>query len=264
MGTIAVSELSWLFTAGVAGGIVNALAGGATLITFPAMLAAGLTPVIANASNAVAISPGHLTAALVDRESLPRGLKDLIAPILVSAAGGLLGALLLIALPARAFVAPLPALIALATCLFAIAPYIQGWLLARRGGKAPPQIAVLGGLGIACIYGGFFGAGLGVILSAAVAFLGVQGIREIKALKNLLATSVSIAAILTFIANGVVNWSATIPMLVGAILGGFAGGHLIRWLPPTIVRWIVIVAGIAMSIFYARLYWFHPAAASAI
>lgn len=245
-----------LFFAGLAGGLVNALAGGATLITFPAMLAVGLPPVAANASNAVAIAPGHLIAALVDRERLPRPDRFLAAALAVSALGGLCGALLLLALPEGLFTRPLPALLAAATALFAAAPRVQIWMARRRAADRPSRAAPLAMLAGASVYGGFFGAGLGVILTAVFAMFEPNDIRAIKALKNLVATSVSLAAVAIFVSRGAVAWPATLTMLAGALAGGFAGGHLIRVLPADLVRRIVIAAGAVMTLIYAQRYWF--------
>lgn len=245
-----------LFMSGIAGGIVNALAGGATLITFPVMLAAGLTPVIANASNAVAVVPGHLIAAFADREKLPLLDKHLIISLLLCATGGVLGAFLLLALPDRFFVMPVPALIAFATLLFAFAPAISAWTESRRAATDASRMHGLAALAGASIYGGFFGAGLGVMLTAVLALAEPSDIRKVKVLKNLLATAVSLAAIVIFITQGVVQWRETLTMLAGALLGGYAGGLLVRILPANVVRWFVIVAGCVMSIVYARRYWF--------
>lgn len=244
-----------LFLAGAAGGVVNALAGGATLITFPAMLAAGLSPVVANASNAVAIAPGHLIAALVDRERLPRLDRFLAAAIAVSGLGGLGGALLLLALPDDLFTLPLPALLGAATSLFAVAPRLQARMRRRGAAERPWRAAPLVMLAGASIYGGFFGAGLGVILTAVLSMFEPDDIRAIKALKNLLATSVSLAAVAIFVVRGAVAWPATLLMLTGALAGGFAGGWLIRALPSAQVRRIVISAGAMLTILYARRYW---------
>jgi uncharacterized membrane protein YfcA len=211
--------------AGVVGGIVNAMAGGATLITFPAMLAVGLPPVIANASNAVAISPGHLIAALADRGKLPPLTGRTLLFIGAALLGGTLGAALLLVLPERLFILPVPALIAFATLLFASAPWIQTWTLRGRYDQAESSTAAHAGLlTVASVYGGFFGAGLGIILTAALSITEPNDIRAIKALKNLLATAVSLAATVIFVAQGAVHWSATVVMLVGATLGGYAGG----------------------------------------
>lgn len=250
------STIAMLFAAGIAGGVINAIAGGATLITFPAMLAAGLPAIAANASNAVAISPGHLIAAIADREKLPALDRSLVASLLAAALGGVAGALLLLALPERLFVLPVPALIGFATLLFAVAPQVQAWS-ARRGGAASGaragQLAAVAG---ASVYGGFFGAGLGIVLSAVLAIAEPNDIRRVKVLKNLLATAVSLAAVVIFIAQGAVHWPATWAMLLGAMLGGYMGGHLVRVLPADAVRGVVIVAGAAMTVLYAWKYWF--------
>ncbi|QCI67335.1 sulfite exporter TauE/SafE family protein [Phreatobacter stygius] len=245
-----------LVLAGFAGGIINAVAGGATLVTFPVMLAAGLPPVIANASNAVAISPGHLIAAFADRAKLPPLDRRLAAALGVALAGGVMGALLLKVLPDRLFVLPVPALIGFATLLFAFAPTIQAWTERRRGGAAPSQPAGLAVLGGASVYGGFFGAGLGVILTAVLSIAEPNDIRKVKVVKNLLATAVSLAAIGIFIAQGMVRWPETLVMLSGALGGGYAGGALVRVLPGRLVQGLVIVAGAVMTIVYAWRYWF--------
>ncbi|EJJ28758.1 sulfite exporter TauE/SafE family protein [Rhizobium sp. CF142] len=244
-----------LFVSGIAGGVINALAGGATLLTFPAMLAAGLPPVTANASNAVAIVPGHLLAILADRRKvLPLDAK-LWSSVLVCLIGGAIGALLLLALPERLFVLPVPALIGIATLLFLFSPHIAAWAEARRGDAEPSRGLGLSVLGLSSIYGGFFGAGLGVILTAVLSIADPNDIRRVKALKNLLATSVSMAAVVIFIAEGAVHWPETLTMLSGALVGGYLGGTLVRVLPATIVRWFVILTGTVMTVVYAVKYW---------
>jgi hypothetical protein len=244
-----------LFLSGVAGGVINALAGGATLLTFPAMLAAGLPPITANASNAVAIVPGHLLAVLADRgKVLPLDAK-LWSSVLVCLLGGAIGALLLLALPERLFVLPVPALIGIATLLFLFSPRIAAWAEARRGDAEPSRGLGLSVLGLSSIYGGFFGAGLGVILTAVLSIADPDDIRRVKALKNLLATSVSMAAVVIFIAERAVRWPETLTMLSGALVGGYLGGTLVRVLPAIVVRWFVIVTGAAMTIVYAVKYW---------
>lgn len=240
--------------AGLLGGVVNALAGGATLFTFPAMLAAGLPPVIANASNAVAIAPGHAIAALADRRRLPRLDTRFALLAVLAVLGGTIGAFLLLAIPERLFILPVPGLIGGATLLFAAAPMIQGWAARhRQGGRGGWGLAALGA---ASIYGGFFGAGLGIMLTAVLAITEKSDLQTVKVLKNLLASLVALASICIFTAEGVVRWPETSVMLAGAILGGYVGGHLIRILPPAAIRRIVIAAGGVMTLIYARLYWF--------
>jgi uncharacterized membrane protein YfcA len=243
-----------LIAAGAGGGIVNAVAGGATLITFPAMLHAGLPPIIANASNAVAIMPGHLIAALADRRKVPAFDRRMAALVAASVGGGAFGAIALLTLPERLFTLPVPVLIAFATLLFAFAPAIQAQAVAREqsGGLLGGRTAIVA---LASVYGGFFGAGLGIILTAVLSITDVGDIRSVKALKNVLATAVSLVASAIFIVQGTVRWRETLIMLAGAMIGGYAGGHLIRVLPGNWVRFIVILMGSFMSVLYAVHYW---------
>lgn len=250
------SVAALLFFAGVAGGAINAVAGGATLITFPAMLAAGLPPVVANASNAVAISPGHLLAAIADNDKFPVIDRWLCGAVAVATLGGPIGALLLIALPERLFVLPVPALIGFSTALFAFAPAIQARSVRRASETKSSTLAELGSLAGVAVYGGFFGAGLGIMLTALLSIVVPDDIRRVKVLKNLLATAVSLAAIIIFIVQGAVWWTQTITMLSGAVVGGYAGGHMVRVLPATMIRRIVIGAGSVMTVVYAVKYWF--------
>jgi uncharacterized membrane protein YfcA len=243
-----------LLGAGIVGGMVNALAGGATLLTFPAMLAAGLPPVVANASNAVAIAPGHAIAAFADRRRLPRFDRRFLNLALVAMAGGTAGALLLLAIPERFFTLPVPALIGLATLLFGAAPSLQRWAGAHRAAQGSPWR--IPALAATAIYGGFFGAGLGIMLTAILAITEQDDLQTIKVLKNLLASLVSVAAIVIFSTEGVVRWPETTVMLAGAMAGGYLGGRIIRVLPALVIRRIVIAAGTAMTAIYVRQYWF--------
>ncbi|WP_230961822.1 sulfite exporter TauE/SafE family protein [Burkholderia anthina] len=246
----------FLFLAGTAGGLINAMAGGATLITFPAMLMAGLPAVTANASNAVAISPGHLIAAFADRSKLPTDSRRFRALCLVSIVCGTVGACTVLILPPRLFTLPVPTMIAFATLLFAYAPSIQAWALRHRliEDRAPLYVEA-SAVGAASLYGGFFGAGLGVMLTAVLSVVEVDDIRTIKSLKNVLARCVSIAAVVTFVGQHAVAWPPTIVMLGGALIGGYVGGHLIRVLPAAWVKKFVVAAGAIMTVIYARQYW---------
>lgn len=244
-----------LILAGVVGGIVNAVAGGATLITFPALLATGLNPVAANIANAIAVSPGHLLAVLADRRSLRVLDRHLYLLLLLSAAGGLAGAGLLLIIPDRLFTMPIPALIAGATLLFALAPRIVRTADSRESRHHGAKRREAGLLAFTAIYGGFFGAGLGIILTAILSLSEPHDIRRIKAVKNLLASVVAVAANLFFLLRGAVHWPLALPMLLGAIVGGYAGGHLVRVLPANVVRGVVLTAGAVMSIVYAFKYW---------
>ena len=243
-----------LFAAGVAGGAVNAIAGGATLLTFPAMVAAGLPPVIANASSAVAVTPGHFVAALADRAMLPAP-RALVAPLVAGALGGGLGAALLLATSDSTFTMLVPALVGVATALFAFARPIQAAIRARFGqdhGGAGGRAAAISGVSV---YGGYFGAGLGVMLLAVLSITGHEELRAANALKNAVSAAVSLATIAIFIGRGAVDWPPTLAMLAGALAGGFLGVRLLRVLKPQGVRALVVVIGAAMTAIYAWKYW---------
>lgn len=240
-----------LFLAGVAAGLANALAGGGTLLTFPALMAAGLPPLVANASNALAVAPAHPMAAWAQRGQLPaaRAMRPLLLAALL---GGAAGAMLLLATPARLFEAFVPGLIGLATLLFA-----AGGALQRALGGAPgwrPRRALL--LMLPCaIYGGYFGAGLGIMLMAVLRLAGEAEPHRANALKNLLASAAVLAGILILGSAGLVAWGPTLAVLAGSVLGGWAGGRLAGRIPAAWLRGGIIAAGTAMTLFYAWRLW---------
>ncbi len=243
-----------LFGAGMVGGAVNALAGGATLLTFPAMLAAGLPPVVANASNAVALTPGHLVAAIADRAALPRDFRRLAALVVVALLGGGLGAILLLATPDRLFAAGVPILVGAATLLFALGPVLRRAAQGKGAGRdnAGPRLAALVPT---AVYGGYFGGGLGVMLLAVLGLTGQEEVRAANAMKNLLASAVSAMTVAVFVARGAVAWTETALMLAGALIGGVAAVRIVAVVPAAVLRGFVIAAGSAMSIVYAWRYW---------
>lgn len=238
--------------AGVIGGVMNAVAGGATLITFPAMLAAGLPPIIANASNAVAVSPGNLVAAIADRSQLPAFDRRALVAVATACIGGMVGALLLLATPESLFTRLVPPLLGAATLIFASQRRINATAAGHRAQRAHLRSAALLP---AAVYGGYFGAGLGVMLLAVLAVTGREEIRAANAFKNLLSAGVSLATISIFTLQGVVRWPETLVMLGGAILGGVIGGRLNAVLPPALVRAVVIAIGGAMTLVYGYRYW---------
>lgn len=248
-GTIAM-----LAGAGLLGGVMNSLAGGATLITFPAMLAAGIPPISANASSAVAVTPGHMAAAIADRRML-RGFGPALWLLLaVGMAAGAAGSWLLLVTPEATFRQWVPVLIGAATLLFAL-----GSRLRRRGDAAehrPAQRlrAIL--VVPSCIYGGYFGAGLGIMLLAVITLTGPESLRIANTLKNMLASVVSIAAITIFVIQGAISWPETTTMLSAALVGGLIGSRLVAILPPRPIRLAIIILGAVMTGLYAyRMWW---------
>jgi len=253
---LSIDVIVLLVAAGIAGGLVNAIAGGATLITFPAMLAAGLPPIAANASNAVAVTPGHLVAALADRSKWPPCDAAMAVAVAAAIVGGTLGAVLLLVTPERLFTLLVPVLVGLATLIYAAAGAIQAGIVAVIGkshrGDAVARPALLG---LTSVYGGYFGAGLGVMLLAVLSISGREDVRSANALKNLLATAVSITTLTIFTVQDIVRWRETLIMLAGAIAGGFIGGRLVKVLPASLVRRIVIAIGTTMTLVYAWRIW---------
>jgi len=248
-----------LFGAGITGGVVTAIVGGASLITFPALLAAGLPPIVANASNTVALTPGNLVAGLADRERLPRWDRSLLGLMVVCVAGSVAGATLLLVTPEEAFAAIVPLLIGFATILFAVSGRIRSWIQSRAAATGPGLWSSERLRALLCapvaVYGGYFGAGMSVMLLAILSVSHGDEFRAANVLKNLLSGLTSFVAVVVFVLQGVVAWPPTIVMMAGAIVGGFLGGRLARVLPPDIVRWIVIVVGTILTLVYAWRDW---------
>ncbi len=250
-----INTILLLLGAGIAGGVANAIAGGATLITFPAMVAAGLPPLIANASNSVAVTPGQLIAAITDRKSLPKWSMQLGLQILTAILGGSIGALLLMVTSQNTFILLVPALIGLATLLYAFTKQVQGFIqMAFSGSQAiNANTALLFGT---TIYGGYFGAGQGIMMLAIFSLTPDKNPRQINALKNLFSTCVSLTTIMIFVAKDMVVWPQTLIMLIGAICGGFVGAKIMQIISAQTVRRIIIIIGSFVTLIYAWRYWF--------
>ncbi len=242
-----------LFGAGIAGGTANAIAGGATLVTFPAMLAAGLPAIVANASNALAVLPGAFVAALSDRSRLPSPSSALAAVLASALVGGAAGAILLMITPERLFAQLVPALIGFATLIFAFGKRIQAAVRGLAAGSPALRAALVFP---ATIYGGYFGAGLGVMLMAVLTITGREDLRSANALKNLCSTVANLTAVVIFVARGLISWPETLVMLAGAVLGGLLGGRLIAVLPAPAVRAAIIAIGTLMTLIYGWRSWF--------
>ncbi len=240
-------DIVLLFVAGVVGGGVNAIAGGGTFFTFPAMIASGLDPLTANASNAVAIYPGHAAAVPAYRDELKAAGKPLISRTVVVAFGGLIGALLLLVTGAVAFASLVPWLLLAATLLFAFGPQLS--TLSERMKSNSPTVTGFVEFALS-IYGGYFGAGLGVLLMAALTIIGVRDVQMANAQKNWLAAVITTISVAVFAIGGVVAWPQTITVLLGAVIGGYFGGRLARRVPAKALRVVVIAVGLSLSAYY--------------
>lgn len=248
-----IGIIAMLAGAGLLGGVMNSLAGGATLITFPAMLAAGIPPISANASSAVAVTPGHMAAAIADRHML-RGFGPTLWLLLgLGMAAGAAGSWLLLITPEATFRQFVPVLIGAATLLFALGSRLRRQTDGVEHRPAHRLRAVL--VIPSCIYGGYFGAGLGIMLLAVITLTGPESLRIANTLKNMLASVVSIAAITIFVIQGAISWPETLVMLTTALIGGLIGSRLVAILPPRPIRLAIIALGTVMTVLYAYRMW---------
>jgi uncharacterized membrane protein YfcA len=246
-------DLLYVGAAAVAAGLVNALAGGGTLITFPVMTAVGIPLVPANVTNTVALCPGFLGGTLAQSGDLRGQGRRLMFLLPAGVIGGVVGGVLLLETDESAFRALVPYLILGASLLLAVQVPLRRWLVRRmeRLGHhetSEARAALL--IGIATIYGGYFGAGLGVILLAAVGLLFDDSITRLNALKQSIALVTNVAAAIFFVFSGQVVWPAALVMAVGALAGGALGGRVAARLPAAVLRRLVVVIGVLASLFY--------------
>ena len=239
--------------AAVAAGLVNALAGGGTLISFPMLTAVGLPSVAANVTNTVALVPGYLGATFAQMKDLKTQKLRLWLYLPTGVIGGILGGLLLLNTGEKMFTDVVPYLILLASLLLAISDPVRAWLNRRVGkGGSAATVAAWGVLpiGLAAIYGGYFGAGASVIILAALGLVLNDSLTKLNALKQVISFSVNLAAAIFFVFSGNVVWPAALVMMVCALLGGTLGGRLAGRIKPATLRWIVVVIGVVVAVYY--------------
>jgi uncharacterized protein len=236
--------------AGVAAGTVNAVVGSGTLITFSTLVGLGYDPLVANVSNNIGLVPGGASAAIGFRRELEGQAARVRRLAIASGSGGIVGALLLLSLPSSVFDAVVPVLILLACGLVVAQPRINAWLSARRPERPQhggPELLV--GVFATGIYGGYFGAGQGIILIAALGILLSEPLARVNALKNVLASIVNLLASVVFVFGADVDWAIVVLLAAGSILGGQVGATAGRRLPPDAVRVLVVVIGLAAAIY---------------
>jgi uncharacterized membrane protein YfcA len=249
---IDLQSTALLVGAGFLGGAINAIAGGATFFTFPAMMAAGLGAVAANASNTVALAPSSFVAFLAMRRHLSGARHLLVSFLIVGVLGGAVGAWLVLWLGDARFRACVPWLLLVATVLFAAGPWLVRMMKAADIHHERRSVRVFGHVfqALIGIYGGFFGAGMGMVTLAGLTLLGLTDIRSMNALKNLFTSLTNGIAIVVFIAAGAVSWPHALVMMAGGVIGGFAGGKLGNVLPADRARLIVTVVGTILTVAY--------------
>lgn len=243
-----------LLVAGLAGGAVNTLAGGGSFIVFPALLAAGVPPVIANASNTYAALPGYVSGAVGFWSDLMKERQRLLVYTLVSLVFGYVGAELLLLVSDETFSQIVPWLMLFAVVLFAFGGRINAAVArlggGRRGAKAAGAVLLLALLAAICVYGGFFNAGLGILLLAFLALAGLSDIHAMNGLKLWISSLVAAVAVVRFALSGSIDWYHGSIALVGVVIGGYVAARLAHRIPQALIRGLVIVYGIGLTAWF--------------
>jgi uncharacterized protein len=254
---VTLSHVLLLLAAGLAAGVMNAIAGGGTILTFPALIFAGLPSIGANATSAVALLPGALAGVAGYRRQLPSAWKWIWRFLFVSLAGGLLGAVLLTRTPERVFDRLVPWLILFATVLFTVRNFFTRLLHleAPRHFSWRWLIFAMTFQFMVAIYGGYFGAGIGILMLASLGLLGFENIHEMNAVKNALGFLINVVAATYFISQGMIEWPAAAIVAVGSISGGYGGAHYAQKVSQRTVRLCVTGVGLVITavLFYQRL-----------
>ncbi|MDV9190382.1 sulfite exporter TauE/SafE family protein [Streptomyces sp. SR27] len=246
---LSIWEALAVFAAGIGAGTINTIVGSGTLITFPVLLATGLPPITANVSNALGLVPGSVSGAIGYRRELKGQKSRIIRLGGVALLGGLIGAILLLALPSDAFDAIVPVLIGLALVLVLLQPRIAAVVKRRReqtGTEAHPDggPVLLVGLFLASMYGGYFGAAQGVLYLSLMGLLLHDSLQRINAVKNILGALVNGVAAVFFLFVADFDWTAVLLIAVGSTIGGQIGAKVGRRLPPSVLRGVIIAVGV--------------------
>lgn len=253
-------DIVYLLAVGFAGGIITSLVGGASLVTYPALLATGLPPVTAVVVNLVALMPANLSAAWWDRRQLPQIGAPFWGMLAVAALGATLGAWLLLLTPDKVFAALVPLLLGLSTLLFAYAGPLAHWIEkgAVDAGEAERNRwgATIAAMVPVSIYGGYFGAGAGVMLLAILMIVARGDYRIANAVKNLVAGLNSLMAALVYVVEGRVVWEPAAIVTVGALAGAVIGIRIVRIVPREAMRRSVIGLSAVLTVVFAWKYWF--------
>jgi uncharacterized membrane protein YfcA len=239
--------------AAVVAGAINALAGGGTLISFPVLIAVGVPPVASNITNTVSLLPGYIGGTLAQWDDIKAQMKRLRLILPASIAGGLLGGILLVVTGEKIFGQIVPYLILLASLLLAVQEPVRAWLLRRAAEKGNGQVSEFWStvpIGLASVYGGYFGAGLSVIVLAALGLTVDESLTKLNALKQAVSFSVNVAAAVFFIFSGYIVWNVVLVMAVAALVGGWLGGKLAGSIKPNHLRWLVVSIGVVVGIIY--------------
>lgn len=236
--------------AAIGAGVVNAVAGGGTLISFPVLTAVGVPAIRANATNTVSLCPGYVGGTFAQRDDLPDRKHTLRPRIIAALLGGLAGSVLLILSSEAVFRSIVPFLILAACALLAAQDRLRTWVLSRSRGGRSHAVLEVAAVAIASVYGGYFGAGLGIMLIAVLGLFSEFAFNKLNAVKQMLSFVVNVSAALFLMFSGKVEWTIVAVMAPASLLGGHLGGQVASSLPPQRMRVGVIVFGVVVALVY--------------
>ena len=234
--------------AGLVAGGVNAVAGGGTLVSFPALLAAGLSPLTANMTSAVGLLPGYAGGSVAYRRELSQQGPRIRAVLPYAVVGGVAGAVLLLVTPDTTFEAVVPYLVLTSCALLAVQPRLAVLLARQRRGSSDLHWGVRAAVGLGAVYGSYFGAGLGVLLLAVLGMLVADELQRLNALKGVLSLVVNAVGVAVYLLSGQVAWAYAALLAVTAYVGGTLGVSVARRLPPAVLRAAVIALGTVVGV----------------
>jgi uncharacterized membrane protein YfcA len=242
-----------VLVASLAGGTINGIAGGGTFFTFSALIGTGLPPVIANATSAMILTPASFASTFAYLPEIRRYGRRYVPLAIASMIGGLSGALLLLFTPSSSFRTLIPFFLGFATLLFATSPLLLKCInrVASGPGSGKRRLAGIGMQFVVSIYGGYFGAGMGIIMLAALALAEGDDYHFINAAKNLCSLFIQGFALIALITAGIVAWPHAIIGLIGGVCGGYIGVKLARRVPTKFIRWIVVSFGTILTLRFA-------------
>jgi uncharacterized membrane protein YfcA len=242
-------QLTFLLVAGVVSGAVNAVAGGGSLLVFPALLAVGFPPLAANVTNSVAQWPGYVGILLGARHELPGQGRRVALTSAVAVFGSAVGCVLLLVLPGSVFDAVVPALVLLASALLGLQPLLKRWIGAPEPGRPDRTLLLLPAIFLAAIYGGYFGGALGVILIATLSLCAADQLKRLNATKAVLSLVIATVTVVIFALRAPVDWTAVALLAPTTLVGGYVGARLARRLPENVLRAAVVALGLGVGVY---------------
>jgi uncharacterized protein len=243
------AQLAFLLFAGLLAGAVNAVAGGGSLLVFPALLAVGFPPLAANVTNSVAQWPGYLGLLAGARHELDGQGRRILLTSTVAVFGSALGCVLLLVLPGSVFDAVVPVLVLAASVLLGLQPWLKRWIGTPEPGRPDRMAVLLPAVFLAAVYGGYFGGALGVILIATLSLCAGDELKRLNATKAVLSLVVATVTVVIFALKAPVDWGSVALLAPTTLVGGYLGARLARRLPENVLRAAVVVLGLAVGVY---------------